>query len=218
MFFTHKNDFFQLCQTHLVHMYVYLHLCVHSVHCLICLGYCQINENCVCRVFCSELGATGWKGVCVFVELVATATSRQGVDLAEPLPDPLVHLPLLSTHKSCQDTLATARVIAQTGQRWDEGENKGGTLVEGGRCRETAKIGGGGAGVGSTMVVSKMQRRCGPIAGRGLSLQELCLDELVSYDSSFVWGVASICPSWGQLGESWLDGKRVMTMQEDEQG
>lgn len=57
--------------------------------------------------------------------------------------------------------------------------------MEGGRCRETAKI-GGGAGVGSTMVVSKMQRRCGPIAGRGLSLQELCLDELVSYDSSFV--------------------------------
>lgn len=48
------------------------------------------------------------------------------------------------------------------------------------------RLGGGGAGVGSTMVVSKMQRRCGPIAGRGLSLQELCLDELVSYDSSFV--------------------------------
>lgn len=55
--------------------------------------------------------------VCVFVELVATATSLWGVDFAEPLPDPVAHMPLLSTHKGCQDTLATARVIAPTGQR-----------------------------------------------------------------------------------------------------
>lgn len=55
--------------------------------------------------------------MCVFVKLVATATSQQGVDFAEPLPDPVVRLPLLSTHKSCQDVLAAARVIAQTGQR-----------------------------------------------------------------------------------------------------
>lgn len=56
------------------------------------------------------------KGVCVCV-FVERPRHGRGSDLAEPLPDPLVHLPLLSTHKSCQDTLATARVIAQTGQR-----------------------------------------------------------------------------------------------------
>jgi len=57
------------------------------------------------------------KRVCVFVELVELATSWWGMSLAMPLPDPVVQLLLVGTHKSCQDTLATARVIAQSGQR-----------------------------------------------------------------------------------------------------
>lgn len=57
------------------------------------------------------------KRVCVFVELVELVSSWQGVDKALPLPDPVVQLPFLSAQKSCRDILATARVIAQSGQR-----------------------------------------------------------------------------------------------------
>lgn len=123
-------------------------VCAPGYFCLICFGHCHINEMNGRGVFCSELGATEWKGVCVFVELVATATSPRGVDFAEPLPDPVVHMPLLSTHKGCQDTLATARVIAPTGQRWAEGRRVlgwgwGWGVAQGGGTlpRNVAKIG-----------------------------------------------------------------------------
>lgn len=75
------------------------------------------------------------------------------MDLAEPLPDPAVHLPLLSTHKELSRHVSHSQSYSTD---WAEVRWAGGGGVERaaeeGRSHETAKIGelasqgGGGAG------------------------------------------------------------------------
>lgn len=59
----------------LFRMYAWMWLQTLHSSCLICLGHCQTNESNGFRAFCSKPGAMEWKSVCVFIELVRTATS-----------------------------------------------------------------------------------------------------------------------------------------------
>lgn len=133
-------------------------------------------------------------------------------------------MPLLGTHKSCQDTLATARVIAQAGQRWDEGGRKKGVGLrkrenmkqqglrnwchKDGKKREESELGVQWMLENDEKMREDKEER--PKTSRAVFGQAF----VIRFLSGFVWGVASICPSWRWLGSSWVDGVMVMTERE----